>query len=324
MKGLLRILLYGFGAIILIVLGLLFYVTQMLPNVGPVPDITVDITDERVERGRYLANHVMLCMDCHAVRDFSLFAGPPEPGTLGAGGERFDHAMGFPGVFISPNITPAGLGDWTDGEIFHMITAGVNREGNAVFPVMPYHRYGTLDEEDIYAVIAYLRSLEPIEAVHDRSKADFPVSLLLNTLPVEPSLSPRPPKSDPVEYGRYMITAAACGDCHTKRDGPAYVGEPYAGGNEFQMPDGSVVRAMNLTPHETGIGSWTKEMFVERFKMYADSAYVPPAVAPGELQTIMPWLMYADMEREDLEAIYDYLQTLPPVDNPVVRFSMAE
>ncbi|MEX2601592.1 MAG: cytochrome C [Balneolaceae bacterium] len=324
MKRLMRILMYGIGAVCLIVLGLLFYVTKILPDVGPVPDITVDITDERVERGRYLANHVMLCMDCHATRDFSLFAGPPEPGTLGAGGERFDHSMGFPGVFISPNITPAALGDWTDGEIFHMITTGVNREGKAVFPVMPYHRYGTLDEEDIYAVIAYLRSLDPIVAEHERSKADFPVNLLLNTLPTAPSFSPMPPKNDPVEYGRYMIAAAACGDCHTKRDGPAYVGEPYAGGNEFQMPDGSVVRAVNLTPHETGLGAWTKEMFVERFKIYADSAYVPPAVAPGELQTIMPWLMYADMEREDLEAIYDYLQTLQPVDNPVIRFSAAE
>ncbi|MGB0166777.1 MAG: cytochrome C, partial [Luteibaculum sp.] len=79
--------------------------------------IHVKLTDEAVARGEYLANHVMLCMDCHAQRDWTVFAGPPKPGTLGAGGERFDEMMGFPGKFISPNITPTKLEDWSDGEI---------------------------------------------------------------------------------------------------------------------------------------------------------------------------------------------------------------
>lgn len=305
MKTLARILLWLTACILVIIFALFIYLRFMLPNVGPPPEITVELTEERIERGHYLANHVMLCMDCHAKRDFSLYAGPPEPGTLGAGGERFDHSMGLPGVFISHNITPAGIGDWTDGELFRMITTGVDRRGRAAFPVMPYPNYGRLDEEDILAVIAYLRSLEPITTEREESKADFPVNLLLNTMPQEAELTTRPSREERLTYGEYMITAAACGDCHTRRAGPEFVGEPYAGGNEFLYPDGSVVRAPNLTPHATGLGNWTREMFVERFKRYADPDYAPHRVAPGEFQTVMPWLMYAGMERDDLEAIFD-------------------
>jgi cytochrome c553 len=317
-----RYLMYILGTIGLLIVMLTGYVTLALPNVGPAPDLTVEITDERVERGKYLANHVMLCMDCHAVRDFSLYAGPPTPGTLGGGGDVFDQNMGFPGRFISRNLTPTSLGDWTDGELFRAITSGVSRVGSALFPVMPYPHYSQLDEQDIHAVIAYLRTLDPIENELESSKADFPVNIIINTMPVKSDLKERPAKEDVINYGRYMITAAACTDCHTRMEGGKYVGAPYAGGNEFILPGGSVVRASNITPHEiTGIGSWTKEMFVARFKMYADSTYLPRKVLPGEMQTLMPWQMYGGMSEEDLGAIYEYLRTIPAVENIVVRFT---
>jgi len=47
----------------------------------------------------------------HAEKDFTKFTGPPKPGTLAKGGERFDHSIGFPGTFYSRNITPYGLED---------------------------------------------------------------------------------------------------------------------------------------------------------------------------------------------------------------------
>lgn len=321
MKRILRIFSYIAGAVAVLIALLLFYLNVLLPDAGPVPDLQVEQTPERVERGRYLANHVMLCMDCHAVRDFSLFTGPAIPETLGAGGERFDHSIGIPGVFYSHNITPFNLKNWTDGEIFHMITTGINRDGKAAFPVMPYPSYGKIDAEDVQAVVAYLRTLEPIETERQTPKADFPINLLMNTFPKEPDLNSRPPKEDRIAYGRYMTTAAACGDCHTRREGPNFVGEPFAGGQEFLFPDGSVVRSANLTPHETGLGRWTREAFIQRFKGFDPAVYKPHPVQPGEFQTIMPWMMYAGMTEEDLGAIFDYLQSLDPVESSIVRFT---
>lgn len=321
MKTLLKFI--GVLAILLIVVvaGAMTYVKTMLPDVGPAPDIKVEITDERVKRGAYLANHVMLCMDCHATRDFSLFAGPPKPGTLGAGGEVFDQTMNFPGRFISRNITPHALGSWTDGEIYRAITTGVRKDGSAFFPVMPYRNYGQMDPEDIHAVIAYLRTLEPIETVMEESKPDFPMNFIINTIPSKPEMGKLPTDKSSLEYGRYLTIAAACNECHTKMEKGKVVGEPYAGGFEFTFPNGAILRSANITPHETGIGRWTEEQFIARFKMYADSSYAPHPVGPTDFQTAMPWLMYAGMEEEDLAAIYRFLKTVPPVENVVEKFT---
>lgn len=309
------------GIILTVFIVLVGYVSVILPNAEPAPDIAIEPTAERIERGKYLANHVMLCMDCHAERDFTKFAGPPKPGTIGAGGHVFDENMGFPGRFVSRNLTPSSLGHWTDGEIYRAITTGVSRDGSALFPVMPYTQYSKVAKEDIHSVIAYLRTLEPVVRANEESVPAFPVNLLINTMPVKANNQPLPSIEDPVAYGKYLVTAAACNECHVKRENGAIVGEPFAGGNEFRMPDGSVVRSANITPHKTGIGYMTRDQFVMRFKMYADSSFVPHNVQPGEFQTLMPWLMYAGMTTEDLGAMYDYLRTIKPVDNRVERFT---
>lgn len=322
-KKITKIILISLGVIVVGAGLFLLYLKIVLPDVGPPPEIQVVKTAENIERGRYLANHVMVCMDCHSERDWSLFSGPPKPGTHGSGGEVFDQRMGFPGKFVARNITPARLSSWTDGEIFRAITSGVSKDGSALFNIMPYHHYGDLDEDDIRAVIAYLRTLDPIEHKVPESKADFPMNFIINTLPKEAELKDRPPKTDRIKYGEYMVTAGACFDCHTKMEKGKFVGEPFAGGMEFEFPDGSVLRSANITPHTTGIGNWSKEQFVQRFKMYADSAYSPHQVKPGEFQTMMPWMMYAGMTTEDLEAIYAYLQTVDPVDKQVSLFTPA-
>ena len=86
------------------------------------------------------------------------------------------------------------------------------------------------------------------------------------------------------------------------------------------MP-GIVVRSPNITfDRETGIGSWTKESFTARFKMYADAAYKPANIKPGDMNTPMPWGMYAGMKEKDIEALYAYLKSLKPIKNQVVRF----
>lgn len=324
MKKFMKFSLIGFAAVALIIAAALAYVSFALPNVGEAPDMEVTITPHKVERGKYLAYNVMMCADCHSERDFSIFSGPPTPGTEFAGGDVFDHAVGAPGRFTSSNITPFGIGEWSDGELFRLITTGVKRDGNPIFPVMPYHKFGQLDREDIEAVIAYLRTLEPVETNHPESKPDFPVNFIMRTMPQKAGLTPKPSKSDTVAYGKYMATAAACFDCHTNFSKGKFVGPEGGGGREFQFPDGSVVRAPNLTPHETGIKQFTEESFVQRFKMYADSGNVLPEVNPGDFQTIMPWYMYGGMTEEDLSAIYAYLQTLEPYENLVERFTPAK
>ncbi len=320
MKKFLRIIAFIIAGLLIVVVALVLYVSFALPNVGPAPqDYKVALTPEKIERGKYLANHVMLCVDCHSVRDFSLFSAPPMPDTESAGGEIFDQSVGFPGVFVSANITPHGIGDWTDGELLRLITTGVKRDGEPIFPIMPYLNYGKLDLEDIEAVIAYVRSLEPIPNELPKSKPDFPFSLIMRTIPEKAAFTKRPKPEDQIAYGSYLVTAGACGDCHTRFEKGDFVGEPLAGGREFQMPDGSILTSSNLTPHESGLKHWTSEMFVQRFKMYG-THYEPEPVAPGEFQTIMPWMMYAGMTEDDLEAIYEYLRTLDPVENFVVKF----
>jgi hypothetical protein len=86
------------------------------------------------------------------------------------------------------------------------------------------------------------------------------------------------------------------------------------------MPDGSLLESSNLTPDmETGIGKWSKEAFIFRFKTYDPATFQPPVLHQGELQSIMPWTMYAGMDTTDLTAIYQYLYSLKPVSNKVAK-----
>ena len=320
-----KILLILVGAVVLFVLSSISYVKFVLPDVGAAPEIVVAKEAINIEHGRYLANSVALCMDCHGVRDWSLYSGPPIEGTLGRGGEVFNQQMGFPGIYYSKNITPFGLKDWTDGEIFRAITSGVSKDGSALFSVMPHPNYGKADVDDIYDIIAYLRSLEPIEYLPPASVSDFPMNFIINTVPKEPQFSEVPDVSDKIAYGRYLTNLASCSDCHTQFDKGVYDMDMYlAGGHEFVMPSG-IVRPANLTPDdETGLGKWTEETFVMRFKMYQDSSYVNPKINEGDFMTMMPWLMYSTMKEEDLKAIYAYLQSLDPISNRVEKFTLNE
>jgi mono/diheme cytochrome c family protein len=326
MKKLLKVLGILLLVLILAVTAVIAYVKTALPDVGYAPKLKVEATAARIERGEYLANAVAGCMDCHSKRDWSKFSGPVVPGTKGSGGERFDQSVGFPGVYFSRNITPAGIGRYSDGELYRVITTGVTKEGRAMFPVMPYPYYGKMDDEDIYSLIAYLRSIPAIENEVPDSESDFPMSVILNTIPSKGTPSPRPDPVDKVAYGKYVVNTAGCIECHTQADkGQIKVELAFSGGRDFAFPDGSIVRSSNITPDpETGIGKWTEEYFIQRFKMYADSSYTPAPVNPGEYNTIMPWTMYCNMKEEDLSAIFTYLQTVAPVKNQVIRFSPSE
>src|SRR5258706_10488836 len=176
MKKIFRVLFIILLIVFVAVSGIAVYVKAALPNVGSAPDIKVSITPERVARGKYLANYVSICMDCHSQRDWNMYAGPIIEGTFGGGGEKFSKESGFPGTLYSRNITPYALHNWTDGEIFRAVTSGETKDGKALFPLMGYPAYGKMDREDVYSVIAYLRTLTQSKNEVPERELDFPMN----------------------------------------------------------------------------------------------------------------------------------------------------
>lgn len=318
-----------FGVIILAFVGLvlagLIYLFSAFPKVGAAADLRLAPTPEMIARGRYLAHHVTVCIDCHSTRDFNFYSGPLVPGTEGKGGAEFTESVG---TLRAPNITPAAFSSWSDGEIARAITSGLNRNNEALFPMMPYPIYSQLAEEDVHALTAYLRTLPAIQNEVPRSQINFPMNLIMRTIPQPYVSQPLPASSDAIAYGKYLATVAGCHFCHTKTDdhGQPLPGMDYAGGMEFKDAAlGGIARTANITPEQnTGIGAWDRAYFINRFKEYADSSNSHIHVAPGEANTVMAWTMYAGMTEEDLSALYSFLRTVKPVRNEVEKFSKYE
>jgi hypothetical protein len=256
---------------------------------------------------------------CHSGRDYDFFAGPVDSNSFGAGGEHYKIATH---ELYSTNITPYALHNWTDGEVLRALTSGVSKNGKALFPLMPYKRYANLDKEDLYSIIAYLRTLKPISSQVPERKLDFPMNFIVNMMPDDVELNATIDSTDPVAYGGYLVNAASCNECHSRMDkGEVIPGTEFAGGREFSMRKGGTAFSANITPdNETGIGTWSKEMFIQRFKAYQESANSGLRVKPGELNTPMPWYTYSRMTTKDLGAIYDYLRTVKPVRNKKKAF----
>jgi mono/diheme cytochrome c family protein len=324
-----RLLLKAFGVLVVMVVVVagagLTYLFASYPSVPAAGKVTLPTSPDAVERGKYLSQHVAICVDCHSERDFTRFAGPIKPGTFGKGGERFDGlTAGIPGVIYAPNITPAALRDWTDGELMHAVTTGVARDGRALFPLMPYPSYGRLSKEDVEAILAYVRTLQPMENHVPERSLDVPVNLIVRTIPQPASFTARPSPSDRVKYGEYLVTMASCAECHTPRDdqGQLVPGMDFAGGNQFAHPElGYRVRTANITPDaDTGIGQWTEEQFINKFKGFEAPDDRVLTDDEQRQNTAMPWKQYAGMTREDLGAIYSYLRTLKPVIHRVVKW----
>ncbi len=314
------------GGIVFLALAAVIIVNFFMPRQRPPGDIEVEITPALLERGTYLVDHVLLCNDCHSERDWNFYGGPPKP-PFGAGREcmtRDTKSIGvvvsrgqgnFPGVLCIRNITPdpeSGVGGWTDGEIIRSIREGVDHKGLGLFPIMPYFIYQNISDQDVAAVVAYMRSLEPVEAMRPERSIDFPMSMLIELFP-EPLDGPvaHPDPADPVAYGEYLATIARCGFCHTPRQNQGKDGIPgmeFSGGVPFALGS-RITPSKNLTPDPTGIGPWTKEAFIARFKQFGD----PRPVDRIEDNTLMNWSAYAGMTEADLGAIYEFLRTLPPV-----------
>lgn len=329
MKTTLRIL--GFLILFLLVAAAsgLLYFNSAYPVKIPVVSDKIERTPEHLARGKYLADHVVGCLDCHSDRDFRYYAGPIIPGSEGKGGMKFDQALvQVPGTIYSRNITPSGIGSWTDGELIRAVTTGINKKGEALFPLMPYQHYAGLCKEDLMSILAYIRQLPAIDNRIPERSLDFPMNLIIKTIPAPDTISVAlPDSSDKINYGRYLVNAVGCIDCHSQKEkGQIIPGLEYAGGFAFHFPNGDVIRSANITPDdETGIGKLSEAAFVGKFKSFVDSLDRPMYIPIKEHQknTVMPWTVLGGMSQTDLRAIYTFLRTLPPVKNKVEVFTPA-
>jgi mono/diheme cytochrome c family protein len=281
------------GVLVVAIIALLVYGQRSFKtayNNRPLYPISVDYSPETVARGQYLLENVMACGGaCHSPQNGPPFSGAVEELSLG------------PAVvnFAVPNLTSdveTGLGGWSDAEIARAIREGIGRDGRAL-EVMPAFNYHVMSDADISAVIAYLRSLPPVnnEIPEFNANAIGKVLLALNLFMPEPVGAPitsvqYTPPNDSIEYGAYLTSIAACRDCH-KTD--------LKGG---ELPQGGM-HAPDITM-SGNLKSWSDSDFL----LAMQTGKLPEGrnMAPQ-----MPYLEYGKMEERDLLAIFAYLQSLP-------------
>ncbi|HKD06821.1 MAG TPA: c-type cytochrome [Bryobacteraceae bacterium] len=257
-------------------------------------------------RGEYLVNVVAACGNCHTKQAPDLL---PIPSMHLAGGRRFDIP---PGIAYSKNLTPdrdTGIASWSDEQVIRAIREGVTKEGNLIGPPMPIALYNKIADDDVKAMVAYLRSVPPV-------RNEIPESKYKIKLHAEPTAKDvkAPPKTDKIAYGEYLVNVAHCLECHTPfaaNGEPDYAKRAGAGGREFFPIERRPVRARNISSDpETGIGSWT-------------DAQIKKAITEGinkdgkKLIPPMPYGYFKNLAGDDLDAVVAFIRTLPPQKNRV-------
>jgi hypothetical protein len=299
------------------------YLYLRKPSQAPPPVIRVAMTPERIARGEYIFRAVADCDGCHSQHDYSLVGGPVVPSGRARGNLLSDLMKGLPGVVVAPNLTPdreTGIGAWTDGEKMRAIREGVDRDGNALFPMMPYQVYRHMSDEDVESVVAFLDSLPPIHNPLPKTKLQFVPAMMIKSVPSPAGHVASPDRNDRMKYGEYLATVGGCEDCHTPSDdhGQPIAGMGFAGGQRFETTIGTVVSA-NITPDlDTGIGKWSEEFFLKKFQDYKPYAENGSPKLPGpEAFSLMPWLSFSAKSDEEHSAIFAYLKSRKPVRNSV-------
>lgn len=287
-------------------------------------DLKKDSLDKVMARGEYLVNHVANCIDCHSKRDLTKYGAPVIPGTEGGGGFAFIPAYGVPGTVYGRNITPdpeTGIGSWTDDEILRAMTQGINNKGDTLFPLMPYTNFNRMAKDDLLSIIAYLRTLKPIKNTIPARQLMVPIGMVYPGKVLQPSVdgNMRPPETDKIHYGQYLVTFAACGNCHSPEtpQGPDMT-RMFAGGRTFDAGSFKVTSA-NITPDSaTGIGTWTEERFLNKFLPYREEKNYN--FIAGKQNTMMPVSTLAGMKDDDLKAIYAFLHSIKPISNKIEKY----
>ncbi len=262
-----------------------------------------------MERGKYLVESVMGCFFCHSDRDWKGEGAGPIEARKGAGAVFY----GGPGKLFAPNITPdkeTGVGNWTDDELARAIREGVSRDGHALFPIMPYMNYQKLPDEDLASLVVYLRSIPAVKNSVEKTKLDFPLNFLVNTMPQPLEGAVTADVSTPIKRGEHLVTLASCNDCHTPVDnkGTPLPGMKLAGGFPLNEPTGETT-STNITPDASGISYYDEALFLDVIRT--------GKVKARKLNPTMPWSIYGKMTDDDLKAIFAYLRTVSPVSHKV-------
>jgi mono/diheme cytochrome c family protein len=283
------------GGIPAIVLTLLFGAATTLALVGygrlnrtypnPPSPLTAAVTPQLVADGERFARG---CAGCHS-----------STGDLPLNGQDFFGAEGGPpiGTLYAPNLTPAHLADWSDGEIIRAIREGVGRDGRSLL-VMPSVHFRNLSDADVLALVAYLRSQPAVEPASPPRQISVLGAIMLAALfppdffSVQPPLAApvaAPPRGPTAEYGGYLVRLE-CQGCH----GGNLAGIPPGGGG----PSGP-----NLT-------TMPQRLTVEEFVALLRTGTFPDGtpIGPG-----MPVKYLEKMSDDDFRAIYAHLESGGPL-----------
>lgn len=309
------------AASFVIVAGLLLYVqVDGLPHFQrAIPVRRVEITPERVARGRKLAS--LLCVQCHLDASSGRLTGkvmadlPPEFGTV-----------------VSKNITHSlrhGIGAWSDGQIAYLLRTGIRPDGRYVPPYMIKLPHAS--DEDLDSIIAFLRSDDPMLTSTDVdppgvSRPSLLVKALAHSvmrpLPFPEQAIRAPDANDSIAYGRYLVYSLDCYSCHSADFKSVDIMDPprsegfLGGGNRLLDQKGAPIYSANLTPDPaTGIGRWSEADFVRtlRYGLRPDGSTLHYPMVP------MPAL-----DDRDARAIYAYLRGVPALKHSVQSVARAE
>ena len=257
-----------------------------------------------VERGRYLVT-AGGCITCHTM---------DRPSAVPMAGGR---ALGTPfGTFYSPNLTPdlvTGIGAWTDADFARALREGVAPDGTYYYPVFPYPTYTGLNDEDVAAIAAYLRSLTPVRQPRLEHKLPWylafrPVLFGWNLLNFSPArFQPEPARGVGWNRGAYLVRHLAhCGECHSPRNRLGAVDHHRELTGNPEGTDGKKVPDISQNP-KTGIGSWDLDDIVNLL----ETGLLPGGDFAGRSMSEVIDDNTSKLTPEDRRAIAVYLKSLP-------------
>lgn len=283
----------------------------------PLPAIQASKDPEVIARGSYIAHAVAHCSACH---------GPDESASQRKLAANLDdlrggYAMkaGPFGTFYPANLTPdpeTGLGKRSDGEIARVVRHGVAPDGR--LDAFMSFAVGPMADEDLAAVVSYLRSIPPVKNPTQKDEWGFIAKALSSKFNPNMRKAPAFVREGGIsaERGEYLANGPAlCFGCHSPFDvmkGMELAGAPFSGEMEAE-PDPTdtsyEIIAPNLTSDpKTGVlASYGEDAFVDRFKK-SGRAYKGSK---------MPWENFARMTDADLRSLYRYLAKVPPATRVV-------
>ena len=261
---------------------------------------TASAQSDLVKRGDYLVNTIMTCGNCYTPK------GPPAviAGKDFSGGLSWDEP---PFKVTAPNITQdkdTGIGGWSDADIKKLLRTGQRPNGVQIAEVMPTAFYGIITDNDMNAIVAYLRTLKPV--ANKVADPIYKMQIPHHSFPGAEKPYTEAMLSDKVKKGFYLATIGHCMECHTPMGprGREFADKLGIGGFEFPGPWGKSV-SRNITPSKTkGIGAWTDAQIktVITTGVDKDGNHLKPPMGFG---------YYAHMTDSDLNDLIAWLHTVP-------------